>query len=208
MQVSGKRNPWTPDQLRALRKRYPHERTANIVDEAGHSVGSCHQKAAALGLRKTDRFMQGDATGRLGSGNNKGVSTRFAKGHATWNKGMKGLQIGGEETQFKKGNTPRNHKPVGTVVIRTDGYMQTKTAEPNVWELTHRLTWRLAGNEPPVYPIVLRFKDGNPLNCTIENLELSSKVEMMAANSVQTLPENLRKVIHLHGVLRRKINGK
>ncbi len=206
MQV--KRNPWTPAQLKALDERYPHERTADIVVACGHSISSIHKKAAQRDVHKTPAFKNSEACGHFLKGGEQGKNSRFTAGHATWNKGMKGLQIGGEETQFKKGNTPRNHKPVGTVVIRTDGYSQTKIAEPNVWELTHRLIWRLAGNEPPIYPVVLRFKDRNKLNCTIENLELSSKLELMTDNSVQALPTDLRRIIQLRGVLTRAINGK
>lgn len=199
-------NQWTPAQVKVLRKRYPHERTADIVEEVGHPITSIYHKAAQLGITKTTEFMKGEASGRL-VGGTKGIGNRFQKGHKTWNKGMKGLQIGGEETQFKKGNKPHNRKPVGAVVIRVDGYMQTKIAEPNVWKLTHHLVWEQAGNTPPVHPFVLRFKDGNQQNCTIKNLELSTKVEMMEKNSVQTLPPDLRKAIQLHGVLVRKING-
>lgn len=199
------RRPWTSGQLEILRKIYPNTRTSDMVEMVEHPVESIWRKANSIGLRKSPEFLSSEISGRLVG--KTGIESRFQKGHATWNKGMKGLKIGGEETQFKKGNIPRNHKPVGTVVIRTDGYSQTKIAEPNVWELTHRLIWRLAGNDMPVYPEVLRFKDRNPLNCTIENLELSSKVEMMEKNSVQTLPPDLRKAIHLHGVLIRKING-
>ena len=203
-----KGNPWTPAQIKALRKRYPHERTADIVEEVGHPASSIYHKVGKkqLNICKTAEFMKSEASGRLLDGT-KGIGNRFQKGHKTWNKGMKGLQIGGVETRFAKEHKPRNHKPVGTVVIRTDGYMQTKIAEPNVWKLTHHLVWEQAGNTPPVHPFVLRFKDGNQQNCTIENLELSSKVEMMEKNSVQTLPPDLRKAIHLHGVLIRKING-
>ena len=203
-----KGNPWTPAQIKLLCELYPHKRTAEVAIAVGHPASSIYHKVGKkqLNICKTAEFMKSEASGRLLDGT-KGIGNRFQKGHNTWNKGMKGLQIGGEETQFKKGNSPRNHKPVGTVVIRTDGYMQTKIAEPNVWKLTHHLVWEQAGNTPPVHPVVLRFKDGNQQNCTIENLELSSKVEMMAKNSVQTLPPDLRKAIHLHGVLIRKING-
>jgi len=203
-----KGNPWTPAQIKLLCELYPHKRTAEVAIAVGHPASSIYHKVGKkqLNICKTAEFMKSEASGRLLDGT-KGIGNRFQKGHKTWNKGMKGLQIGGEETQFKKGNSPRNRKPVGTVVIRTDGYMQTKIAEPNVWKLTHHLVWEQAGNTPPVHPFVLRFKDGNQQNCTIENLELSSKVEMMEKNSVQTLPPDLRKAIHLHGVLIRTING-
>ena len=203
-----KGNPWTPAQIKLLCELYPHKRTAEVALAVGHPASSIYHKVGKkqLNICKTAEFMKSEASGRLLDGT-KGIGNRFQKGHKTWNKGMKGLHIGGEETQFKKGNSPRNRKPVGTVVIRTDGYMQTKIAEPNVWKLTHHLVWEQAGNTPPVHPFVLRFKDGNQQNCTIENLELSSKVEMMEKNSVQTLPPDLRKAIQLHGVLLRTING-
>ena len=203
-----KGNPWTPAQIKLLCELYPHKRTAEVALAVGHPASSIYHKVGKkqLNICKTAEFMKSEASGRLLDGT-KGIGNRFQKGHKTWNKGMKGLQIGGVETRFVKGHKPRNHKPVGTVVIRTDGYMQTKIAEPNVWKLTHHLVWEQAGNTPPVHPFVLRFKDGNQQNCTIENLELSSKVEMMEKNSVQTLPPDLRKAIQLHGVLLRRING-
>lgn len=207
MQV--KRNAWTDAQIKALRKLYPHKRTADIVAEVGHSADTIYKKVAELGIRKTAAFMNSEASGHFVKGKQCGVKTQFKQGGTPWNKGIKGLQIGGEETRFKPGNKPINRKPVGTIVVRPDGYMQTKIAEPNVWELTHRLTWMQAGNEIPVHPNVLRFKDGNPLNCTdVDNLEVSTKAELMAANSVQALPEELRRIIQLRGVLTRTINGK
>jgi hypothetical protein len=204
-----KGNPWTPAQIKLLCELYPHKRTAEVALAVGHPASSIYHKVGKkqLNICKTAEFMKSEASGRL-VGGTKGIRNRFQKGHQTWNKGMKGLQIGGEETQFKKGNSPRNRKPVGTVLIKADGYSKTKIAEPNVWRLTHHLTWEKAGNELPKHPQVLRFKDGNQLNCNdINNLELSTKVEMMEKNSVQTLPPDLRKAIHLHGVLLRRING-
>jgi hypothetical protein len=203
-----KGKPWTPEQVRILRDLYPHKRTVDIVDAVGHPVNSIYQKAAQIDIHKTQEFMNSEACGQFVKGKQNGARSQFAKGGIPWNKGMKGLQIGGESTKFKKGNTPLNHKPVGTVVIRADGYSKTKIAEPNVWELTHRVVWMQEGRELPAHPAVIRFKDGNPQNCGIENLEVSSKIAMMAANSVQVLPTNLRRAIHLHGVLIRKINGK
>jgi hypothetical protein len=66
----------------------------------------------------------------------------FTKGRVTWNKGMKGLQLGGDKSWFKKGHTPHNHMPVGSVKYDTkDNYEFTKIAEPNVWRQTHYLIW-------------------------------------------------------------------
>ena len=200
--------PWTFEQVRLLRELYPHKRTADIVGAVGRSVHSIYRKASQIDIHKTQEFMSSEASGHFVKGSQNGARSQFQKGGVSWNKGMKGLQIGGVQTQFKHGNRPLNYLPVGSEVIRTDGYKKTKVGDPNKWVLTHRLVWNQAGNELPVHPEILRFKDGNKLNCTIENLDVSSKKELMAANSVQTLPDDLRKVIHLHGVLTRTINGK
>jgi hypothetical protein len=203
-----KGKPWTSEQIRLLRDLYPHKRTVDIVAAVGHPIDSIYHKVAQIGMGKTDEFRQSNESGKIKKGNGIGTAHRFKKGHATWNKGMKGLKLHNGATCFKPGNIPKNHMPVGSVVKRADGYNKTKIAEPNIWELTHRVIWMEAGNELPVHPAVLRFKDGNQQNCTLENLVVSSKKELMAANSVQTLPDNLRKAIQLHGVLLRKINGK
>lgn len=44
----------------------------------------------------------------------QGHATQFKNGAKPWNKGMKGLQIGGVDTQFKKGQKSANSKPIGT----------------------------------------------------------------------------------------------
>ena len=63
---------------------------------------------------------------------------RFKKGIAPWNKGFKGLHFS-LETEFKKGDTPINWLPVGTISIRLHhgdkGRVRKwiKIKEPNKW---------------------------------------------------------------------------
>ena len=68
------------------------------------------------------------------------------------NKGRKQTEYMSEEqlaktkaTRFKKGHVPKNHKPVGYERITRDGYIEVKTAEPNVFELKHRLVCPISG---------------------------------------------------------------
>jgi hypothetical protein len=103
----------------------------------------------------------------------QGYQTRFNKGQKAWNKGMKGIQTGGEEGWFKKGNLPPTHKPVGSESVE-DGTILIKIAEPNVWVKKHRYIWEQA-NGPIPEGMVVRFLDGNKMNVTLDNLLLVSR---------------------------------
>lgn len=107
--------------------------------------------------------------------NNKiltGRTGKFEKGHVPANKG---LHTGGwEPTQFKKGNMPVNHKPVGTVSVRNNykkgqKYVYEKVAEPNRWRMKHILEWEKHHGPVPKGKIII-FLDGNVLNADIGNL--------------------------------------
>ena len=112
-------------------------------------------------------------------------SGRFVKGMTPWNKGTKGIQIGGKQTQFKPGHLPHNTKHDGAISIRyykrdNRPYKYIRTANAR-WEPLHRYMWKLHNGEIPK-GYVIRFKDGNTLNCDINNLECISRVENMNRN--------------------------
>ena len=108
---------------------------------------------------------------------NSGLTGYFEKGHVPFNKGRKGMHAAGsEKTWFKKGHTPANHKPVDSERISKDGYIEIKVAEPNKWMLKHRFIWEKK-NGPLPKGMIIRFLDGNKLNCNIENMVLVSRAE-------------------------------
>ncbi len=111
-----------------------------------------------------------------------GLKGYFEKGHNPHNKGKKGYYGKGcEKTWFKKGNIPKNHKPVGSERIDKDGYTLVKVAEPKKWRLKHVVLWeKHNGPVPKGYKVV--FLDGDIKNITIENLALVSNQEMLMAN--------------------------
>jgi hypothetical protein len=102
----------------------------------------------------------------------QGHETRFNKHQEPWNKGKKGIQTGGEEGWFKKGNVPPTHKPVGSEAV-ADGTIMLKIAEPNVWVKKHRYVWEQT-NGPIPGGMVVRFMDGNKMNVKLDNLLLVS----------------------------------
>lgn len=118
---------------------------------------------------------------RLPKGSQVGKATQFRKGITPWNKGMKGLKIGGESTQFKKGQRSWNYKLVGTERISGDGYVDVKIADPGKWRCKHHLIWE-AAHGPVPKGMCLIFADGNPLNVTLDNLLLISRRKLAIMN--------------------------
>lgn len=116
------------------------------------------------------------------------IGGRFEKGHASPNKGKKWSEYLSAESQeklrqtcFKKGNIPHNHKPIGTEVQVTDGYIKVKIAEPNKWALKHRLVWTQANGEIPK-GVKIIFLDGDRTNCDLSNLAAVKDAEELIMN--------------------------
>ncbi len=111
-----------------------------------------------------------------------GLDGRFKPGTTPPNKGKKGYCAPGcEKGWFQKGHEPNNHLPVGSEVMRTDGYLQVKIAEPNVWKLKHILVWEAANGPVPKGSAIL-FLDGNHENTSLENLMLITRAELARLN--------------------------
>lgn len=212
---NGRHLPWTADDDELLRRVYPHISTVKVARQLGRTVISTYHHAFILGLHKTERYLNSVDACRLRRGDNVGLGHRFPKGHAPANKGLRrpGWFRGRmRETQFKKGQLPRNTMPLWTFRLNTDGYLLLKTGrrgpKPNDrWEFVHRLIWEQAnGPIPEGYRIW--WKDGDRLNCSLSNLEMLSGAEHIARTTVQNLPPELRQVIQLAGALKRKINNR
>jgi hypothetical protein len=210
------RKPWTKDDLRVLRRRYPNEPTAPLARELGRSVSSTYQQALKLGLRKSAEYLASPAACRLRRDGNVGTHHRFPKGHRPWNAGKKGWKAGGRsaETRFKRGQPPHNSVPIGTVVTDADGYMKRKVrddAPPGMsrrnWVYLHIEKWeKRRGPVPKGHAVV--FKDGDKTNLRIRNLECIPRTELMRRNTVHNLPKEIALAVQLVGALNRQINAR
>ena len=110
-----------------------------------------------------------------------GTGGYFKKGSTPWNKGLKGY-MGANKTSFQKGNIPHGHREIGSERIIRDGYIEIKVAEPNVWDLKHRVIYREHYGEIPDGHNII-FADGNKMNFDIDNLIAVSKSEMLILNN-------------------------
>ena len=189
---------------------YPHHSSKYIAELLGVSITKVYNTAWAANVKKSAEYMLTPESGRIIE---PSVANQFKPGHTPHNKGK---QISAEiyekvaPTMFKKGNKPHNTKPNGTINIRADKsgrlyqYIKIKDCQ---WELLQRYVWTQANGEIPPGSVVI-FLDGNYLNCDISNLQVISRRENMARNTIQRYPAELQEVMKLTCKLKRKTNGK
>lgn len=137
---------------------------------------------------------------------NSGLDGRFQKGQVPSNKNKKGIYFAGcEKTWFKKGHTPKNHRPVGSERVDTDGYTLVKTEEPDVWTLKHKVIWEKANGLVPEGHKLL-FKNGDRQDITLENLMIITDYEMLVLNRKKLIFQDPE--LTKTGVLIARLDGK
>ena len=206
---------WTPAEEQLLRDRYPSEDTALLAAELGCTVPRLYAKANAMGLKKTEAFMEAclKRCGELRA--ESGKATRFQPGNSAWNEGMKGLQLGGRsaETQFKpgqvNGRAAQLVQPVGAERVTDDGIRQRKIRADGPlhrrWKSVHSIVWEEAYGPIPAGHIVVFLPGADRETIVIENLELITRAEGMKRNTIHNYPPEVKSVIRLVGKLKRTI---
>ena len=112
---------------------------------------------------------------------NTGRTGRFEKGHATWNKGTKGLTKA-NVTSFKKGQKPHNYKPLGSERIVKDGYCEIKVSDTGRrWIPKHVIIYEKHHGKVPKGSAVI-FLDGDKRNFDIDNLHLVTRSQLAMLN--------------------------
>jgi hypothetical protein len=189
---------------------YPNHSSKYIAELLGVTISKVYNTAWGAKVKKSAEYMLTPESGRIIE---PSIPNQFKPGHTPHNKGK---QMDAEiyekvaPTMFKKGNKPHNTKPNGTINIRLDTqgrpyqYIKIKDCQ---WELLQRHVWTQANGEIPKGSVVI-FLDGNYLNCELSNLQVISRKENMARNTIQRYPAELQEVMKLTSKLKRKTNGK
>ena len=127
---------------------------------------------------------------------NSGLTGRFVKGQKSWNKGIPQTEWMSQEkientkaTRFKKGQTPPNGcAPIGEIRIRYDHrdrngapYKWIKTEMPNKWRMLHVVIWEEKNGKVPK-GCIIRFADGDTMNCSLDNLILTTRAQHSVRN--------------------------
>lgn len=205
---------WEADQVEILTRLYSDTPTHEIARQLGITVARVYSKAAYLGLKKSEAYLNSPSACRLRRGDNVGASARFQKGHTTWNKGMKGLDIGGKSSRFKKGQLPHNTQPIGSYRVTKDGSLQRKISNAKGsnsmrWRGVHELVWIDANGFMPQGHIVV-FKKGMKTSeldeITIDKVECISFAENMKRNSYHQYGPEIAQLVQLRGAVQRQIN--
>ena len=190
-----------------LRAKYSTAGTEELCRLLKRSRSSVYTRAGLFGLKRDRAWLSG--AGKRLSSSPVSVATRFKKGSVPANKGKKmpaELYEKCAPTMFKPGQTPINHRPVGSERVNVDGYVEIKVAEPSKWALKHRVVWE-AANGPVPKGFNIQFRDGNRLNVSIGNLYIISRSEQLKEqNSIYArYPEELRGVIRVKATLKSQI---
>lgn len=141
--------------------------------------------------------------------------SHFKVGIPASNKGLKQTQYMSaaaiekvSKSWFKPGANPSNTKHDGVITMRLDKtkkrYQFIRVSEAN-WIPLHRHNWMQINGAIP-NGMKLIFKDGDTLNCSINNLELLTAAELMKRNSLHNYPKPLAMMVQLRGALNRQIN--
>lgn len=142
-------------------------------------------------------------------------SSQFKSGHKPHNKGRRWDEYMTKEAQekvkagwFNKERVIR--KPLYSISIRKDPpsgrfYKYIKLADRK-WVLLSRYVYE-QHNGPIPKGHNVRFKNGDTMNCNIDNLELVTRAEMMLRNSVQDYAPELIDTHVAISKLKKKINS-
>lgn len=184
----GGRAKLTDVQIDYLKSHYSDVANPVLAKHFGVSVHQVANLGLKYGLKKSKEFMQSMITDRFLE---SGKKTRFNPGQTSWNKGLDGksyLSAAALEkmakTQFKKGDMPHNHLPLFSERISKDGYVEIKVSDGSSksnYMFKHRWLWEQNNGPVPKGKAVV-FKNGNPMDFSMENLELVDRKELLARN--------------------------
>lgn len=167
---------WTKEEIEFVRKIYPDCTNKEISKMLKEKFGIEVTKQMLTRARNRYKF-----------GYKKQNPGCFTKGFTPWNKGRPMSSETWEkikDTTFKKGNKTWNTRSVGSERVDVDGYIYVKTAEPDKWELKHRVVWeKHNGKLKKGFNVV--FLDGNRQNCNIENLRAVTRRHCAAMSKKQ-----------------------
>lgn len=165
------RHTWTHEQKEFLREHYPSNSQRDLLVLFNQHF----QLDINLKQLKSCLTNHNITSGRTGY---------FEIGSTPANKGKKFPgQI--NKTSFKKGNTPKNYKPVGTERIDRDGYVLIKVSDSGTWHERwrhkHKVVWEKASGPIPKGHVLI-FLDQNKLNISLENLQLITRAQLARMN--------------------------
>lgn len=212
--MSAKLYDFTPEMIAELKLLYPNTHSQELADHFNCSYRKICNLAFQLQLKKNIEWIREVSRQKMLDPNHPGRKSWIKKGNVPMNKGKKQSEYMTPEaiektkpTRFQKGQICWKHKEVDYERLTKDGYLQIKVAEPNVFKLKHRMLWE-EHNGPIPKGYNIQFKDGNKLNCSIDNLYIISRSDQLKYRNslIVRYPVNIQLAIRAKGALNRQIN--
>lgn len=202
-----KKRSWTDEDKRMVQLLYPCTKTEALAKLFNCTKCQMYNIAFKLEIGKSQWFKDSPMSQKLRSDNSAGAPYRFKKGQIPPNKGKKiTAHPNSIKTQFKKGSKSPNYRPVGTVRVVEDGYVEVKMAEgPRQWKSMHRLVWERL-NGPIPHGCIVSFIDGNKANCEVTNLRILTLAENAVRNNPSKYGMEIKQLYQLKGAISRQIN--
>lgn len=205
---------WSDNERKIMLEMFADSYTETICKILNRSYSSVSNQAFLMGLKKSDAFLKMELERQAERLKTSGAAYRYPKGNVPINKGK---QMSNEvyekvkHTMFKKGQMPHNSYKDWDEVLRTDKtgkqYWMIKLPTERKLKPKHIWLWETKnGKVHKGFNVV--FKDGNQLNCILENLECISNAELMQRNTIHRFPAELKSTIRLVNKLKRTINEK
>jgi hypothetical protein len=198
---------WSETEITLLREMYPHYSLDYISNELDRSIGSVHNKAKDLRLKKSPQYKEWLKYTSAYNLNTYGEPYRFKKGQPAHNKGKKMSESTKkkiEHTFFKKGSKPYHAVENGHEHVNKEGYVVVRIA-PSKTRLKHHIIWEQHHGTIPSGKIIT-FRDGNKKNFDIHNLEMITRQEGMNRNTIHNYPRPIKDSLYAIASLTRTIN--
>lgn len=139
---------YTKEHIDYLREISKENTNIDIVKKFNKKFGFTKKMGTVNRIRQNNGI-------KIGITNNSG---RFKKGETYPHR----------KREFKKGKDHVAYRPIGSERIKS-GFTAIKTADPDVWEIKHRVIWEKAYGEIPEGHVIV-FADGDRQNFDINNL--------------------------------------
>ncbi len=203
------RTTFTSEEDKRIRKEYLTTPIKKLAAEMGRAATGINGRLKAMGLTIPAEII-----------NQRKLAGSFKMGLNPFNKGKKQHEFLSKEalervrqTQFKKGQVPHNwaHYKDGEIVTHRDmgkkgGNKLYKWIRVTLrdWRMLHVYNWEKHNGPVPAGYIVV-FKNGDTMNCEVNNLELITRAENMRRNSIHNYPEEIQKTIRTISKINKKI---
>ncbi|MGI4938751.1 MAG: HNH endonuclease signature motif containing protein [Janthinobacterium lividum] len=201
---------WTTQELEMLRNRYPSEGPVPIAKEINRKPAEVQDKAYKQGIKLNEpnlpKFWAAADIDELMRRYPHEDTIKLAKSlgrsvEMVWNKASK-LRL--KKADLGEGKV-RRHRVAKAGDIRWDvkGHYRVKVEGRRWWPLLHHENWiAVHGPIPPKHCVL--FKDGDPRNCEISNLECLPLKDRQ--NRLSLWPPELQEVILLQREIQMQIN--